>query len=563
MDVIVQNSGKVRLDQSAFVGAGGEGSVYAKGQTAYKIYTNPSKMIPAGKISELSTITNRNVIKPEDIILSTKNKPIGYTMRFVNDTHVLCQLFTRTFREQNGVNNDIITKLVRNFYDLIKHIHSKNILVVDLNELNFLISRDYLEIYAIDCDSYQTKSYPATAIMENIRDRHCNYKFSQETDWFAFGILTCNMFVGIHPFKGRHSKYKNFDDRMMNNISIFNKDVSIPKICYPFENIPEAYRQWYKAIFDEGKRVAPPSDFTIVAEIQKVVKHIVGAQNFDIIEDSEYDGAINEICINGKIKLVRTTTKFYHNNNHISVSPSVRFALTPHQNIPVLAKIELNKLKLFNANTEKEITNININCSILMTYNQRLYVKNQDKILEIEFIESGQNILTSYKVVANILEQATTLFDGVAVQNLLGTHYASVFPEPGIHRQVRLKELDSYKIVQAKFDSGVLMIIGARTIVKNLQYDKLVFKFSADFNNYSHIIIENVELIGLNFVVLDNGICVQINEQEQIEVFSAKKDQNTVKIIDDPVIESDMKLMKSGAKVLFARGNKLFSLKMR
>ena len=46
----------VSLSNNDFLAKGGEGEVYVKGSTAYKIYTDKSKMIPAGKIQELSSL---------------------------------------------------------------------------------------------------------------------------------------------------------------------------------------------------------------------------------------------------------------------------------------------------------------------------------------------------------------------------------------------------------------------------------------------------------------------------------------------------------------------------
>lgn len=40
---------------------------------------------------------------------------------------------------------------------------------------------------------------------------------------------------------------------------------------------------------------------------------------------------------------------------------------------------------------------------------------------------------------------------------MLGATYASVFPTSRHHQQVRLADLDGLKIVDAKYDGGVLM----------------------------------------------------------------------------------------------------------
>lgn len=66
--------------------------------------------------------------------------------------------------------------------------------------------------------------------------------------------------------------------------------------------------------------------------------------------------------------------------------------------------------------------------------------------------------------------------------------------------------------------------------------------------------VEDIILTGLNFVVLDSGVCVMINEQETIEAFNCKY-PDKVKVIDDNNISSNMRLFKKGGKVVFSRGS--------
>ena len=256
MKVFIKNKGHCTLAKSEYLASGGEGDIYCKGNSIFKIYIDPNKMIPEGKINELSVLSFNNIIKPEDILLNDKNIQIGYTMQYVKDTYALCQLFPKSFRDRNSVSNQTVLNLVRRLQETIQHIHSHKILVVDVNELNFLIAKDFTEIYAIDVDSWQTPHFKATAIMDNIRDRQVkNNNFTENSDWFSFGILAFNMFVGIHPYKGTSKLYKTMDERMDHNISVLNKDVSVPKIFANFDIIPEVYKNWFSAVFDGGKRL--------------------------------------------------------------------------------------------------------------------------------------------------------------------------------------------------------------------------------------------------------------------------------------------------------------------
>src|ERR1035437_6554876 len=113
MKLHIKGKGPVDLGQKDFIAQGGEGAIYSRGQTAFKVYLDPKKMIPTAKIQELAVLSHPNIIKPEDILMDAKNNPVGYTMRFVKDTYALCQLFTKAFRTRNNISPDMMLALVR------------------------------------------------------------------------------------------------------------------------------------------------------------------------------------------------------------------------------------------------------------------------------------------------------------------------------------------------------------------------------------------------------------------------------------------------------------------
>jgi hypothetical protein len=102
------------------------------------------------------------------------------------------------------------------------------------------------------------------------------------------------------------------------------------------------------------------------------------------------------------------------------------------------------------------------------------------------------------------------------------------------------------------------MVIGA----KKGQYDRLVFRFSPD-DSYDLRVIKDVATHGLNFVTLDSGTCVCLNEDENLELFPAKKGSTVLKILDDPAVTGDMKLGKHAGGLIFAKGNKVYQMRMK
>jgi hypothetical protein len=183
-------------------------------------------------------------------------------------------------------------------------------------------------------------------------------------------------------------------------------------------------------------------------------------------------------------------------------------------------------------------------------------------ILELEFIENKNSMQCYTNSVTDVLDMpnATKVFDGVIMQNLMGRFFASIFPASGYCYQMGIPELDHHKIIDAKYEKNVLVVIVAR---RSGEYDRFVFRFAPDYQKYDLRKVENITYTGINFTVNDVGVCTLLNEEEKIEAFSNKKDAGTVKILDDPAIESDMRLYHSGTKIVFTRANKLYSITMR
>lgn len=557
MKVFIRGKGEVELTKADFIAQGGEGSVYAKGKTAFKIYNDPSNMIPLGKFQELSVLTHDNIIKPTDIICDSKNKTIGYTMTYVKDTYALCQLFTKAFRQRNNISPQNMFDLVKKLQDIVKHTHDHKILIVDLNEMNFLCDQSFKEIYAIDTDSYQTPSFHATALMDSIRDRHAKPNhFDQGTDWFAFAIVSFSMFIGIHPFKGKHPTLKIMDDRMLQNISVFHKDVGVPNVCYDFSVIPKNYVNWYKAVFDDGKRMSPPFEGQILQVIQKI-NTIVGNNKFDIRELFDALTDINHFVNLNGVDVCITSQNCFINKKATTTPFAGALAITPKQNKIVAASLVNSQIQLIEVVSGTQIPFISAADS-LMEYDGRIYFKNYMNICEVIFTEIGTNIIASGKIVGQVMPNSS-LYPGVIIQNLMDAYYASLFPKSGTCYQIKLDILKGYKIIEAKYDNRVLFVIAA----KGGKYNKFIFRFDDTYSECDVRIINDINYTGLNFVVLDNGICVHITEDETIEIFSNKKDSSGIKVVDDPMIKGDMELRKNGSNVLFTKGSKVYSFKLK
>lgn len=567
MNIHVKGKKSVNLTQREFIASGGQGSVYALGGVAYKIYNDPSKMIPARKFQELSVLSASNIIRPLDILMDSHNKEIGYSMKHVQHTNALCQIFTKAYRDRNKITNDTIVDLVQNMQQTIKHVHDQKILIVDLNEMNFLVDGKFKEIFFIDVDSYQTPTYPATVIMESIRDRHCKGNWNENTDWFSFGIVSFQMFVGIHPYKGKHPTLNGFDERMLANASVFRKDVTYPKVVLPFNVIPQNYLDWYKAIFEDGKRIPPPKDL-VATIVLATVRKISGTNNFDIAEVYTFSSEIFDYANIGGVKIAFGKDIYINQKQHHIPHQGESFVcITPKFGKAIAAWIDNNGLlALYDIVENKQLTG-QLHAEQLMTYNGRLYFKNGAVLNEMQWIE-GKTLLAAGKAVANVHENATKLHDGVAIQNLLGKYWATITPESNKSYNIALPEI-SGQVIDAKYDNNILMVIASQSKIQkgkktaNLEYTRFVYRFADNYSKYDVKQATVNNFVPLNFVVLDNGICCAINEDENIVLYRNKKDDSLVKIIDDPAIGGDIRLCKDGNQVMFIQNNTLYTLKMK
>ena len=559
MQVIVAGN-KVSLTQKDYVTQGGEGKIFQKGSVAYKIYEDLKKMIPIGKIQELSKLDSPNIVRPKEIIYSHKKEIVGFTMEWLgDDNYALCKMFTNTFRDSNGITNDHVIELVENIKNtIIAPIHAQNCLMVDGNEFNYLVRPDFVTPLFIDVNSYQTQSFPPTAIMPSIRDWKYPNTFTVMSDWFSFAVVSFQLFIGIHPFKGKHKDYKknDFEKRVKDCVSVFNKDVRLPPPARDFDLIPSDYRDWYFKLFEEGQRIPPPKMPGSTKTIQVKVILVSSTDNFEISEIREFESDV----VYHNETITKTKEKLYIGAADYKVGNDVEVLFTPFKNEPVLCKIDNGAIQLKALTSNIKVQQINLSCTDKMIVNDALLIKNRGQLVEIQFHDSGQ-IIPSVQQVWNIEEKSSKLFSSIVVQSVLGRAYICI-PLPQYKTSSfiikDIPELDKQQIVDAKHENHVCMFITH----ENGIYNRYVVVWNDSYNSYVVREFKDVDYIPLNFIVLQSGVCISIREDDVVEIFHYIN-PSKVKEIKDPKVDSTMRLCKRGMDVRFFKGNKLFSFKVK
>jgi len=562
MKYFIRGKKAVTLTQNDFIANGGEGQIYGKGDTIFKIYTDPSKMIPEAKIMELQALNLPNILKPEDLLLDHNNAPVGFTMKWVKETLPLCKLFTNDFRTRAGVTDDSTQHLTENIKETIYYIHRGKCLMVDGNEFNYLVDKnDLVTPYFIDTDSYQTPGFPATAIMPSIRDWHCKI-FSDLSDWFSFAIIACQLFVGIHPFKGSHPNFKKNDleNRMKANVSIFNPQVKIPPAARDFGKIPSHYMAWFIDLFEKGKRTLPPAlpGQAVLMPMQK--KSILSTGKFEIETIRKFGSDILRHRFHAGMRTVFTAAHIFIDSKVYPVSTGTDVVFTEKKLIPVFARMENSHLKLETA-TAQALSFPDLQTDEIMVSNNTLYARHLGDLTEISVDDSGKNLIPSVRNVWNIMPYSAQIFDHVIYQNVLGKAWL-VIPLAGKSATgscmiKAVPELDEYRIIDAKHDAGVCILMGHK---KN-RYDRIVLRFDAQYARYDYRIEKDTDLHSVNFVTLEKGITISIYD-DILEIFSKHPGKTDVKKITGPDIDDTMRVCKEGNNVLFFKADTLYSLRM-
>lgn len=563
MKYAFRGGGSVVLTKSDFLAGGGEGDVFVKGTKAYKVYHDPATCMPEGKIRELAAIQDKDVIRPQDVLLDSRGNPVGYSMRYIANANPLCTVFPKAYRARTGLDGQGVLRLVKMLQDRVQSVHDAGVLVVDLNEMNFLVSEDHQHLYGIDTDSYQTRSYRATVLMPSVRDWSVEPKdFSELSDWFSFGILAFQMFTTIHPFKGKHPTVKGLEERMKANISIFDPDVRVPPVAYPVDVIPTEYRNWMRSMFVDGHRSPPPGGN--IAPIAYIIpsSRFTDSGNLVFNEIIEVAGAILGAASSGNVMVTWTKDTVY-----VGHRQAVQFqehmpkgvVFTPVRNTPILVSMDGIRLSLTDLNSGKGIE-VNINAEDATVSGSNVYARMNDKLVRVDINENPNKTYTSYKVVGSCMPRATRMWPGMASQNMLGSAYLTVFHSSDMNPTFRVPELDGHKIIDAAYQGGVAVLITHN----KKGYHRFVVRMKPDFTGYDlgPFGIEDLnDPASAGFIVLDSGVVI-LHHEDKLFLFAAKPGSNSVREVDASAL-ADARLFLNGGRAGALKGKSAYSIQMK
>ena len=562
-------SATLQLTKDHYRAAGGEAMIYVHNGMAYKLYHDPKKMLPVGKIKELGTIGNPHVMIPKDVVFdATSGEPIGFTLNFVENVEPFVKLVTKAFKEDNHVTPAMCVELVKAMQLVVADVHKAKCLVVDLNELNVLVNvKSNMSPFFIDADSYATPNFRATAIMDSIRDRRVSviqngkiyYNADTLSDWFSWGVLAFWLYINAHPYRGRHPKYsaKELHRQMDDGMSIFHPGVRMPPTTNPLTVIPARHLEWFKAVFGKGERSVPPLPDSIAPiAVPASVVIIHGTDKLDVKEIGAWPEPVILVYKNNGVTYVLTNRHIYVGQKEVTTFNKVEKLLLATAEDGGLVVAALSGSTVYFTDHARGPVVGSMSTRGMFARNGAIYTVSNGKLIENTFTAMNNRLHHRTKSVENLSQFTATLYDGCVIQDLLGVYYLAVPYAKGACCNRPVHELKGYRVVDAKAERNVVVVLAE----KGGKYDRFIIVFDKDFRSLEVRKAENVAYDTINFTVVSSGLCLLLTNPGEVELFTNAKQFET---LSDPPFDSAMRLFNNEDGVFFINGNSIHQIKRK
>ena len=581
--VIVPGQGAVTLTAADHVATGGEGMLYVKGDQAFKIFLDPVRARQVGmadKIALLAKVQHPFIVAPTDVLLDDQHQLIGYRMPAVQG-EALVKTFSNIWRDETGFDDAQATELVYRMRDGVKAAHAAGALMVDGNEMNYLVAAGN-QPRLIDVDSWQIGRFKPTAIMPSVRD-YANDQFSELTDWFSWGIVSFQVFTGTHPYKGTHPDFKRGDleGRMRANASVFDAKVRLNAAVRSFDSIPAGLRDWYVRVFQQGRREAPPQRFEAVAtqasNVTLRMRTLTGGGNLKHEKLWDSPGHIRHVAPNG--------IAFYEVGGDIAAYDLVRGQAielpAPLDGQRILARdavlvraaghfVWLEKVDgrifaqaVFGVRDPRkpyvQKVPLPTQATRLVLFGNQPYALNPATELglqELSLDVMGDNLLVSVKTQWPMRVNSTQLFQGVAVMDCLGMPFLMV-PKAGQAEPVRAAALKDYRVVGALAQDNALVLVHALSRSDGQLYRLWLRRQGAEMLIADRTPIDEPEL---SAAVTGKGVVVTISEDGVLTL--AAPGASAQREIADAGVSRAMRLFSLNEGIAYLKDNGVYRLSM-
>ncbi|MFA5993449.1 MAG: hypothetical protein WC823_00655 [Parcubacteria group bacterium] len=549
---------------------GGEGAVYIVGGIAIKIYSDPKRMRREAlveKIKSLATLQHPYIVAPKGVVCAESGEPIGCYMDAV-EGEPLARVFTNDFRARQQFTEAQTNTLVARMREVVLTAHKAGALLVDANELNWLAKVDVAtdpEPRVIDVDSWAIGRWPATVIMPSIHDWHTK-GFTQLSDWFSWGIVTFQIYTGIHPYKGVLAGYarQEFERRMKENASVFTPGVKLNHAVRDFSGIPGPLRDWYVKVFRDGKRLPPPSPFAQGVPMAQgaVVARMITTAIGNLIHEKIYAANNDQV-----IRLFPCGVALLASGKLIELDSGNQIGMVHANDCEVVrakggwlvaeeraGKFAFNYIRATNFLAEPLTVTAQIRR--IMRFENRLFAVLDNGLAELVLAVLGKQIL-SVGHVWGAMVKATLWFDGVGIQDTFGAMYViAPFGEKAC-AQVRVRELDKLRVVSAKAGNRFMAFVGLN--IKG-EYQKIELTFDREYRTYQ-VWIGDADGPDLNMALLPKGVMATIVNDGELVIFVPGS--GAINKIQDKYIGTDLILGEWDNQVVYVRQGVAWRMRMQ
>jgi hypothetical protein len=560
----------ITIKPSDYLAAGGEAEVYTNGGMVYKLYHDPDhKMLPIQKIQELGMITDPQVVVPKDVIYDAQtNKPLGYNTKFIDKADPILKLFNRAYKTTNNIDSQMVADLVKKMQQTLSNIHSAKCLAVDFNELNILISLGTeLSPWFIDTDSYATPSFKATAIMDSVRDRKASvydskgimhYNPTVLSDWFSWAVISFWIYSNVHPYRGNHPNYKPKDrlKQMDDGISVFHKDVKVPPTVENFNVIPPRHLDWFKLVFTKDERSIPPlPDSNVPLLVPSQIVTITGTDKLTIEQVAACGSSIISVQQIMGVNYVVSQRMLYSGNNEVRPhDPKKKVLFCAAQGGSMVSATKYGDHVEF-AELYSGTKLDTLKSSDIFERNGAIYSVVNGGLIESTFRTLGTKLIHTSKSIENVSSRSAKIYSGCVIQDLLGKKYLTLPYALGKSFSKYLPGLDSVRIIDAKSDKNVTVIIGE----EKGKYNRYVVVFDKKYTAFEIRVDVDVVYEPINFAVMDNGLCLLL-ASDQIQLFASAQQYET---LDNPPFDASMPLFATPSGFFFINGNTIHRIKRK
>lgn len=573
--VMLEGHGVVTLGTADHVTSTGlEGDIFKKGIWIIKLYKNPDKMQRDGMVQTieyLKKLQHPYIIAPLGLVFDSRKKPIGFYMLKVDGAHFM-SIFGNRWRKVNGWSKKQDDTLVERMREVVMFAHANQAYMVDANERNwlFVMEQNLPKPQAIDVDSWLpfSKKLANVPKMLTIHDFH-THLVCAESDWFAWAVVTFQIYTGIHPYHGylNGKDLGNMEKRMRDNLSVFTPNTGLPDTVRDFSSIPPLLLDYYFETFQNGLREIPPSPFDVTAKTNRaiqmarmVVAAIVGLLYEELFVHS--GDPVIRVFDCGVVVLRSGILMDLASKRMVAMVKSpAKCEVVMVENYWIVADVE-NGQYVFSSVSERdlkqEVLKVQLDGTHLLRYRNRLFMVSAEELIELEIMcFTKPVIMPSTKNSWGIFANSTRWFDGFGIMDALGANYLLLPFGEKFLSQMRVKELDGLIPVDAKAGNRFVAII---CMDKNGAYQKIEITFDERYESYQ-VLTSATSSSELNMAMLPKGVVATIEKDGELAFFAPVNKKVEVKTVADKDISTNVVLANWDDALVCIKDGNVFKLK--